>query len=112
MRRTAVFVTLLLLAVALLLASREPQIDSRLKNAFRRPEANGWIFVHLEGSPASIGYQHGYLLVTEILDAHREVKNELGHDEKRDWSFFRDAARDMLWPRIEPEYREELQGIV
>jgi hypothetical protein len=112
MRRTAVFVVLLLLALALTLASREPQADPRLKNSFRRPERNGWIFVHLEGSPAAIGYQHGYLLATEILDAHREVRNELGHDEKKEWQFFRDAAKDMLWPRIEQEYREELQGIV
>src|SRR4051794_20842851 len=111
MRRTAVFVGLLVLAVALLLASREPQIDSRLKNAFRRPEHNGWIFVHLEGSPATIGYQHGYLLAQEILDAHLELKNELAHDEKREWALFRDAAKNMLWPHIEQEYREELQGI-
>ena len=112
MRRTAVLVVLLMLALALTLASREPQSDPRLKNSFRRPESNGWIFVHLEGSPAAIGFQHGYLLATEILDAHRELKNELGHDEKRNWQFFRDAAKDMLWPRIEKEYREELQGIV
>jgi hypothetical protein len=111
MRRTAVSVVFLSLAVGLTLASREPQIDSRLRNAFRRPERNGWIFVHLQGSPAAIGYQHGYLLAPEILDAHAEIKNELGHDEKKDWQFFRDAAKDMLWPRIEQEYRDELQGI-
>src|SRR5450631_1222254 len=107
MRRTAVFVVLLMLALALTLASREPQADPRLKNSFRRPEHNGWIFVHLEGGPAAIGYQHGYLLATEILDAQREVRNELGHDEKKDWQFFRDAARDMLWPRVDQEYRDE-----
>jgi hypothetical protein len=101
----------LLAAVTLTLASREPQPDTRLKNSFRRAEHNGWIFVHLEGSPATIGFQHGYLLAPEILDAHREVKNELGHDEKKEWQFFRDAAKDMLWPRIEQEYRDELQGI-
>jgi phospholipase B-like protein len=111
MRRTAVTVALLLLALTILLASREPQTDPRLKNSFRRPPQNGWIYVHLEGSPAAIGYQHGYLLAQEILDAHREVKNELGHDEKKEWQFFRDAAKDMLWPRIDQEYREELQGI-
>jgi Phospholipase B len=112
MRRTVVSVAFLLLAVGYVLASREPQSDPRLKNSFRRAEQNGWIFVHLEGSPAAIGYQHGYLLAPEILDAHREVKNEMTHDEKKEWLFFRDAAKDMLWPRIEQEYREELQGIV
>ncbi len=111
MRRIAVLASVLF-ALAVVLVSREPQPDPRLKNAFRRPEQNGWIFVHLEGAPAVIGYQHGYLLAPEILDAHNEVRNELTHDEKKDWQFFRDAARDMLWPRIEQEYRDELRGIV
>jgi len=111
MRRIAVSIILLVAAVALALGSREPQIDPRLKNSFRRPELNGWIFVHLEGTPAQIGFQHGYLLANEILDAHREVKNEVAHDEKKDWQFFRDAAKNMLWPKIEQEYREELQAI-
>ena len=31
-----------------------------------RENKNGWIYVHLEGSPADIGYQHGYLLSNEI----------------------------------------------
>ena len=36
---------------------------------------------------------------------------EQTHDSKKDWKFFRNAAKDMMWPHIEPEYREELQGI-
>jgi hypothetical protein len=111
MRRTLTLLAVLSLGLALALASREPQRDPRLKNAFRRPAQNGWIFVHLEGAPAQIGFQHGYLLADEILDAHREIKNELQHDEKKDWQFFRNAAREMLWPRIDAEYRAELQGI-
>jgi len=88
------------------------QSDSaKLKKSFRKPERNGWIFVHLEGSPAEVGYQHGYLLAREIADAHRAVKVSLTHDSK-DWNFFRDAAKNVLWPRVEAEYREELDGIV
>ncbi len=84
--------------------------SSRLKKAFRKPQKNGWIFVHLEGSPADIGYQHGYLLAPEIADAHRAIKLTLTHDSK-DWTFFREAAKNIFWPHIEAEYREELQGI-
>src|SRR5947209_1687693 len=83
---------------------------AKLKKAFRKPQRNGWIFVHLEGSPAEIGYQHGYLLASEIADAHRAVKISLTHDSK-DWTFFRDAAKNVLWPHVEPEYRAELEGI-
>ena len=85
--------------------------DMRLKNAFRRPAVNGWTFVHLEGTPAEIGYQHGYLLAPEILDMKGLAELELKHDDHKDWTFFRDAARNMMWPRIEQEYRDELQGI-
>src|SRR6202162_6695231 len=34
-----------------------------------RFERGGWIYVHLEGSPHDIGYQHGYLLASEIPHA-------------------------------------------
>jgi hypothetical protein len=34
------------------------------------------------------------------------------HEEKRDWEFFRKAAREVFWPRVEQEYRDELNGIV
>lgn len=111
MRRTAIVLVMLLLGLAVALVSREPQADARLKNAFRRPDQNGWIFVHLEGKPSTLGFQHGYLLAPEILDTHKMIVNEITHDEKKPWRFFRDAAKNMLWPRIEREYREELQGI-
>ena len=34
-----------------------------------RFERDGWIYVHLEGSPLEIGYQHGNLLAPEVADA-------------------------------------------
>ncbi len=85
--------------------------DPRLKPAFRLPEKNGWTFVHLEGQPADIGFQHGYLLAPEIDDMLKVTMLEETHDNNKDWQFFRDAARNMMWPRIDQEYREELQGI-
>ena len=82
-----------------------------MKGAFRKPAENGWTYVHLEGSPAEIGYQHGILLAPEIADAQKVIALELLHDNKKDWAFFRNAGRTILWPHIEREYREELQGI-
>jgi hypothetical protein len=99
------------LGLALALVSREPQTDPRLKHASRRPDQNGWIFVHLEGGPSDIGYQHGYLLAPEIRDTLNTVSVEMIHEEKKDWQFFRDKAQNMLWPHVEAEYRAELQGI-
>jgi hypothetical protein len=112
MRRSApLLAVLLLLGLAFSLVSREPQVDPRLKKAFRRPELNGWTFVHLEGAPAEIGFQHGYLLASEIRDSLKVIQVETTHDTEKTWGFFRHAAQEMLWPRIEQEYREELQGI-
>jgi hypothetical protein len=102
----------LLLGLAASLLSRDPQTDPRLKKAYRLPERNGWIQVRLEGSPGEIGFQHGYLLAPEIEDTLKDVAAEMSHDEKRDWEFFRTTAREVFWRHIEPEYREELAGIV
>jgi hypothetical protein len=112
MRRTSIFSAALLLALAITLVSREPQTDPRLKKSSRMPERSGWIQIRLEGSPSEIGFQHGYLLAPEIQDNYKEISTELTHDEKKDWGFFRKTAQEVFWPHIEPEYREELTGIV
>ena len=85
--------------------------DAQLAKSYRF-ERDGWIYVHLEGSPHDIGYQHGYLLAPEIADAFSAVSLEMTHNSNRDWDFFRRASRQMLWPKIDPEYQAELQGIV
>ncbi len=84
--------------------------DSRLQKAYRFQQ-DGWTYVHLEGTPGEIGFQHGYLLAPEIADALEVVKLEDTHTSKRDWAFFRKASHDMLWPHIDAEYKKELQGI-
>ncbi len=84
--------------------------DPRLKGAYRYEEG-GWVYVHLEGDPATLGFQHGFLLAPEIEDAFPAVSTNMMHSSKRDWAFFRQAAREMLWPKIDEEYQQELQGI-
>src|SRR5882724_8243279 len=110
MRRTAVFTALLSLGLAFTLISRDT--DPRLRKATRSGERNGWIQVHLEGKPAEIGYQHGYLLANEIAANFKAISTEMAHEEKHDWAFFRKAAEDVFWPHVEQEYRDEINGIV
>ena len=84
--------------------------DARLHGAYRFDQS-GWVYVHLEGDPGTVGFQHGSLLAPEIEDAFQAVKLHATHETHRDWEFFRQAGRKMLWPHIDPEYQTELQGI-
>ena len=113
-RRTAlalIFAASLPVASLYAAAAHANQSDPRLIKAFRKPDLNGWIFVHLEGTPAEIGFQHGYLLAPEIEDVHKVIVAGLTHDSHKPYSFFRTSAEKVLWPRVEPQYREELKGI-
>jgi hypothetical protein len=110
-RRILLPSAVLLLGAAAALLSSDLKQDARLKRAAREPERNGWITVRLAGSPAEIGYQHGYLLAPEIQDNLHAVSFEMAHDEGKDWAFFRKAAQTVFWPHIETEYRDELNGI-
>jgi phospholipase B-like protein len=76
-----------------------------------RFDRGGWMFVHLEGSPSEIGFQHGQLLFAEIADLINVMKIETRHDTKRDWNFYRETGRKVLWPHIDDEYQQELKGI-
>jgi hypothetical protein len=110
---SVVFGIALLIAISCspLASSPLSQTDPRLKGAYRKPAENGWTFVHLQGTPSDIGYQHGSLLATEIADALNVIRVETRHDTGHEWQFFRDAAQQMMWPKIDQEYRAELQGI-
>jgi len=114
MIRTAAFFIALSVAVCAAPANpaRDSQPDARLKKSFRKPPLNGWTYVHLEGSPADIGFQHGYLLASEIDDTFKVISLGLTHDSKKDWGLFRKTAEEVLWPHVEPEYQEEMRGIV
>src|SRR6202046_718967 len=90
--------------------SNSASSDARLQKAYRFQQG-GWTYVHLEGSSSEIGYQHGFLLAPEIADALDAIKLFDTHQTQRDWEFFRKTAREMLWPHIDLEYQQELQGI-
>jgi Phospholipase B len=92
------------------LAANPSSSDARLQKAYRFQQG-GWTYVHLEGSSSNMGFQHGYLLAPEIADAFEAIKLFDTHQTQRDWEFFRTTARQMLWPHIDAEYQQELQGI-
>jgi len=87
------------------------RLPAELKNSARQ-DVNGWVFVHLEGTPREVGFQNGYHLAAEIDDALQMFAFFLERSTGRDWAFFREAASRMFWPKMDPEYQEEIQGIV
>jgi hypothetical protein len=99
-----------LLVLSVLLVSCAEPIRKAGKGT--REDRNGWIYVHLEGAPRDIGLQHGTLLSAEIDDALRMMAHFLNGSTKRPWTFYRDAAERMFWPKLEKEYQEEIDGIV
>lgn len=76
-----------------------------------RSEKKGWIQVQLAGTPREMGRQHGRILSAEIADGLKAIQTIIVHDTKRDWAFYRAAGKDILWPKVETQYREEIEGI-
>ena len=72
--------------------------DPRLAGTYSF-ERGGWVYAHLEGDPAQIGFQHGYMLAPEIEDGFAAVSTNMMHSTNRDWPFFRQVAREILWPK-------------
>src|SRR6266498_669997 len=62
-----------------------------------RENKNGWVYVHLEGAPHDIGYQHGYLLANEIDTTIQAFAYFLQHETHRNWQFYRNCASSFLW---------------
>ncbi|HEX4020183.1 MAG TPA: C45 family peptidase [Acidobacteriaceae bacterium] len=93
-----------------LMKQKTARVDALLAHSYRF-ERDHWIYVHLQGTPSQIGFQHGWLLAPEIVDAFHTIQVEETHSTHRDWKFFRATAQNVFWPHIDTEYRQEFQGI-
>ncbi|MDB5098721.1 MAG: Phospholipase [Cyanobacteria bacterium RYN_339] len=72
-----------------------------------REEKNGWIIVHVAGSPTDRGRQLGRLLAPEI----RGVLKSISKGDDRYWRNQRDLATKLFASKVSPEYQAEMQGI-
>jgi hypothetical protein len=109
---TSIFVLLILQGCSGPSARKQAFQPEKALEKASRYEKNGWIYVHLEGTPEEIGYQHGYLLAAEITDLRRVMSFMDEKQTGRPWSFFRDEAFRLFWHRTPEEYRKEIDGIV
>lgn len=85
--------------------------QEKMKNSIRT-EKNGWILIHIEGTPDFIGYQHGYLLANEIIDLRGAMAMLYQKTTKKNWDFYREESYRIFWPKVPVEYQEEIMGIV
>src|SRR5262249_22410961 len=82
-----------------------------MRGAIRR-DHDGWIFVHLEGTPERLGFQHGSLLADEIAGMLADMAVAVQRASKAPWSFYRESAQRIFWPRVPDDLRAEIKGIV
>jgi hypothetical protein len=87
------------------------QHNPSMEGASRRDQ-DGWILVHLQGSPRDIGFQHGYLLAPEIDDTLKMMAGFLKGLINKDWDYLRDIGQRDFLPKLGEEYRQEISGIV
>lgn len=104
-------VVLMVIGLTISASPQSSQHPPELKSAYTFKDG-GWTYMHLEGTPHEVGFQHGYLLKDEIEDNLNVYRAEARHLYGSNWEFFRSAGKNVLWPKVEPEYRAELQGIV
>ncbi len=76
-----------------------------------REDKNGWIYVHLSGSPTDIGFQHGYLLANEIDTMIKLMQYYLPSSSGKNWDFYRAASARFIWKKTDKEYQDEMKGI-
>ena len=105
------FISCLLVGCASHPPQKAPLTQEQILAKASRTEKNGWIQIHLEGTPGVIGFQHGYLLANEIIDLRGAMDVRNRQMTRRDWDFYRNESYRILWHSIPPEYQEELAGI-
>ena len=75
-------------------------------------EKNGWIYLHIEGTPEERGFQHGYLLAKEIKEALRVMSVVWHYQTALDWQWLVQKGGKMFTSKVDAENMEEIDGIV
>lgn len=100
----------LVLALAVALPPPNLVADSTVLADASREDRNGWVVLHLSGSPHDIGFQHGSLAANEIASAVKAFAfdaQSTGHD----WNWYKATARTLFWDKVDPEYQAEMSAI-
>jgi hypothetical protein len=94
-------------ALGALLSSEQQQCVSKA----HRFERHGWIYLHVEGEAKERGFQHGYLLASEIAEGLRVTKVCWENATAMTWPWVVERASQMFVHHIDAENLAELEGI-
>jgi outer membrane protein assembly factor BamB len=139
MNKKAICITLLAMLLLHLISSsvilaenkhnNSPQTSSNQYGNGYRYNHQGWIYVHIEGTPYERGFQHGYLLAAEIQDmvnrwshlihnypklkffSQRLSKERYENVAQKWWNFCKTQCFTMYWDKFPAEYKLEIMGI-
>jgi len=88
-----------------------PETVQWFQKGYRFPY-QGWIYLHLEGSPYERGLQHGWLLSEEIVAYMRKLAIRANEkDPPAGWQQLRFDSDALFLRNFDTEFLEEMQGI-
>ncbi|HXQ80883.1 MAG TPA: C45 family peptidase [Opitutaceae bacterium] len=102
--------TAILASAAVAAPGLTPSQEKWLAGASLKEKA-GWTYIHVEGGPRERGFQHGYLLARRIAECVRVTDALWHHQSGMEWSWLTEQTRRFIDPAIDPENREEIDGI-
>jgi len=115
MKKTIIFILSVCLSTTWVHSQTNNQLTNEQKtwlSKANRHEKNGWIYLHIEGTPEERGFQHGYLLASEIKESLRILAAQWHYNSAMDWKWLVQKSAVMFTPKIDAENRKEIEGIV
>ena len=91
-------------------APPNPEQQACLRKGHRLERA-GWVYIHLEGEPHELGFQHGYLLASEIADGLATTRKLWAHQSAMDWPWLVGRAKEWFALKVDAEILAELKGM-
>jgi len=114
-KKIIILVVILFVFSALARSQAKDQLTNEQKtwlSKANRHEKNGWIYLHIEGTPEERGFQHGFLLAKEIKEALRDMSTVWHYQTAMDWQWLVRKSAAMFNPHVDTENMTEMQGIV
>jgi hypothetical protein len=116
MKKNLIILSFLIFCCTLLVQSQTGNQLTEEQKAWllsaNRHEKNGWIYLHIEGTPRERGFQHGYLLAKEISESIRALSVGWNYKTALDWKWLVKKAGEILRPKVDRENLTEIDGIV